>query len=177
MLNTTDHRRRLGRAVTVLVAAAAVTGLIGLVGANGSSATGTLTAPQPTAATAVRPEPTATSAAPEPTPADRFLRTELYFGTDRPGERPDVTDRQFDRFVNGVVTPRFPDGLTQLEGYGQFRSSSGVIIEEQSFLIILLYPTDDADANREIEEIRTAYKKAFQQESVLRADSTERISF
>jgi hypothetical protein len=49
--------------------------------------------------------------------------------------------------------------------------------KEDSYLLILLYPRDDRDANAEIEEIRADYKDQFDQESVLRADSTDRVSF
>jgi hypothetical protein len=78
--------------------------------------------------------------------------------------------------VNDVVTPRFPDGLTELVGKGQWNGSTGPI-EEESHVLVLLYPLDDRGANKEIEEIRRAYKKAFQQESVLRSDSLDRVSF
>lgn len=108
-------------------------------------------------------------------PGDIFRRTELYFGTDR-GDLPPVSDEQFDRFVNDVVTPRFPDGLTELVGKGQWNGSTGPV-EEESHVVVLLYPLDDRAANKEIEEIRKAYKKAFQQESVLRSDSLDRVSF
>jgi hypothetical protein len=108
--------------------------------------------------------------------ADLWVRTELFFGTEKPG--PDVTDQQFSRFVNDTVTPRFPDGLTVLDGNGQWRDSSGRIVRERSKVLILLYPGDSAgDSNRKIEEIRDAYEKRFQQESVLRADSEETVSF
>lgn len=30
-----------------------------------------------------------------------------------------VTDEEFSQFLNDEVTPRFPDGLTLLKGYGQ----------------------------------------------------------
>lgn len=109
-------------------------------------------------------------------PGTTFKRTELYFGSAKANGGQPVTDEQFDLFVDKVVTPRFPDGLTQLTGEGQFNGSTGPI-EEKSFLVILLYPVDDRQANREIEEIRTAYKKQFEQESVLRADSQDRVSF
>jgi Protein of unknown function (DUF3574) len=104
-----------------------------------------------------------------------FERTELYFGSEKPG--PDVTRKQFDRFVDRKVTPRFPDGLTLLTGYGQFRESDGNIVQEKSFVLILLYPPDDKQANREIQELRGAYKRNFEQQSVLRTDSSERVSF
>jgi hypothetical protein len=47
---------------------------------------------------------------------DEFVRTELFFGLSRPGGR--ITERQFERFVDAEVTPRFPDGLTLLSGRG-----------------------------------------------------------
>lgn len=108
-------------------------------------------------------------------PGTPFRRTELYFGSQRPKGAP-VSEGQFDRFVDKVVTPRFPDGLTQLTGEGQFNGSTGPI-EEKSFVVILFYPVDDKQANREIEEIRAAYKDRFEQESVLRADSQDKVSF
>jgi hypothetical protein len=113
---------------------------------------------------------------PEQRPGEAFRRTELYFGSARPDGKPPVTDAQFDAFVDKYVTPRFPDGLTQLTGEGQFNGSTGPI-EETSFVVILLYPIDDRAANKEIEAIRKDYRRLFQQESVLRADSTDRVSF
>jgi hypothetical protein len=101
---------------------------------------------------------------------DPFLRTELFFGSAKP-DGTVVTEEEFSRFLNEEITPRFPDGLTLLTGFGQFRGSSGVIVRERSMLLILLYPTDAArDANRNIEQIRAIYERRFQQESVLRAD-------
>jgi Protein of unknown function (DUF3574) len=105
---------------------------------------------------------------------DDFVRTELFFGLSRPHGR--ITERQFDRFVDEVVTPRFPDGLTVLAGDGQFRLADGDIIEERSKLLILLHPGDDVDS-KEIEEIRVAYIDEFEQQSVLRTDERTCISF
>ena len=108
---------------------------------------------------------------------ETWVRTELFFGTDKPG--PDVTDYQFNRFVNDTVTPRFPDGLTVLAGNGQWKDSeTGQIVRERSKVVILLYPVDGAqNSSRKIEEIRDTYEKKFQQQSVLRTDSTEQVSF
>lgn len=54
---------------------------------------------------------------PTTTPAV-WNRTELYFGTGRP-DGSVVSDAEFQQFVDIQVTPRFPDGLTLLAGYGQ----------------------------------------------------------
>jgi hypothetical protein len=107
---------------------------------------------------------------------DTWVRTELFFGTDKPG--PDVTDYQFTKFVDSSVTPRFPDGLTVLAGNGQWKGENGKVVKERSKVIIILYPVDGADqSSKKIEEIRDLYEKKFQQESVLRTDSTEQVSF
>jgi hypothetical protein len=108
-----------------------------------------------------------------------FVRTELFFGTAKPDGNP-VSDEQFLAFLDAEVTPRFPDGLTLLKGDGQFRGEDDVIVKEDSFLLILLYPVQDFRvSDRRIEVIRRLYKEAFQQESVLRVDDplAVRVSF
>jgi Protein of unknown function (DUF3574) len=105
---------------------------------------------------------------------DEFVRTELFFGLSRPHGR--ITERQFDRFVDGEVTPRFPDGLTVLSGLGQFRLEDGEIVEEKSKVLVLLHGGGDV-ASKEIEEIRAEYIEQFDQQSVLRADAPACVSF
>ncbi|MFL6125600.1 DUF3574 domain-containing protein [Actinophytocola sp.] len=114
---------------------------------------------------------TANAAVPAPTPGESYKRTELYFG----GSRPDgsvITPAQFELFLDKEVTPAFPDGLTWLEAHGQWMGG-----KEDSYVLIILYPFSDRKANRELEEIRGDYKAQFDQESVLRADSVQRVSF
>ena len=71
--------------------------------------------------------------------AQSYLRTELYFGTDIKGGM-QVTVEDWDKFLAEEVTPKFPDGLTVLEGYGQYRATNGKIVRENSKVLILLYP-------------------------------------
>jgi hypothetical protein len=104
-----------------------------------------------------------------------FLRTELFFGLSKPDGQ--VTEDEFQQFLAHNITPRFPDGLTVVTGLGQFRNARGTIIQERSKLVILLYPPHQAKASGRIERIREEYKTLFQQESVLRADSRECVSF
>ena len=118
---------------------------------------------------AADPRPTAAS-------AEVWARTELYFGTNRP-DNTEVTDAQFQEFIDHEVTPRFSDGLTLLTGNGQFRNSAGVLIREKSHVLILFYPVQTPGANKKIQDIRGAYKRYFAQESVLRVDSFSLISF
>jgi hypothetical protein len=93
----------------------------------------------------------------------------LFFGTDKPNGP--VTDEEFRAFLDNQITPRFPDGLTVVKGDGQFMASTGDLVREASFLLILLDPIESANvSNRRIESIRQCYLLQFQQESVLRAD-------
>ncbi|WP_442785347.1 DUF3574 domain-containing protein [Amycolatopsis sp. H20-H5] len=50
-------------------------------------------------------------------------------------------------------------------------------MRERSHVVIVLYPFTGKQANGEIEAIRADYKRLFAQESVLRADSVEKVSF
>lgn len=104
-----------------------------------------------------------------------WSRTELYFGLSR-ADGPNITEEEFQGFLDTVVTPRFPDGLTLLSGRGQFRGSSGVVIQEPSKVLILFYPWSNA-SHRAIEKIRSLYKGTFHQEAVLRVDSASCVSF
>lgn len=131
---------------------------LGGVAASLSVARGTTSVQRPTAA------------------AEVWARSELYFGTSKPNNE-QVTEAEFSAFVDNQVTPRFPDGLTLLNGYGQFRTSAGVLVRETSYVLILFYPPQMQDANRRIQELRDIYKALFSQESVLRVDSFSFVSF
>jgi hypothetical protein len=98
-----------------------------------------------------------------------FVRTELFFGTAKPGGF--VTDEEFKLFLDEVVTPLFPDGLTVVKADGQFKGADGLTIKEDSYVLILLYSLDSHKASsKSIDAIREAYMGLHQQESVLRVD-------
>jgi Protein of unknown function (DUF3574) len=109
-------------------------------------------------------------------PAAKLVtRTELFFGLRKPNGK-EVNNAEFKQFLDRQVTPRFPDGFTVMSGQGQFKDGRGSILQERSKLLILLYPIA-VSSNQQIEQIRTAYIKAFQQQSVLRADNLSCAAF
>ncbi len=82
-----------------------------------------------------------------------------------------VSVEDWNKFLEREVTPRFPDGFTVLEGFGQYKDSAGKIVREASKVLILFYPNKTRKtSSQKIEEIRANYKKQFRQESVLRLD-------
>ncbi|MGW7072669.1 DUF3574 domain-containing protein [Streptomyces sp. NPDC054855] len=107
-----------------------------------------------------------------------YTETRLLFGTERPDGGPEVTDKQFMRFIDVKVTPWFPDGLTVQEGRGQWRDSNGKVERERTYELILLYPTSQAHKrDTRIENIRESYVKRYEQDSVARLDDRVRVDF
>jgi hypothetical protein len=106
--------------------------------------------------------------------AKRMARLELIFGL--AGKRGPITQRAWNAFLAREVTPRFPDGFSVFEGYGQWRNRLGAIGKEPSRLLLIWYRPDTTSETR-IEAIRAAYKQRFHQESVLRADEVSCVSF
>lgn len=117
--------------------------------------------------------------APAVAKAESFFRTELYFGRSKPNGG-SVSDEDWKAFLAEVVTPRFPDGFTALKATGQYREKSGRIVSEPSEVLVFFYSKKTRNESRtKIEDIRTAYIKRFEQESVLRVDlpKSVRVSF
>ena len=126
---------------------------------------------QPAVSTSAKAWSQKGSVSKKPGASEWFVRTELFFGSDREDD-PDVTPEQFNHFLDKIVTPQFPDGLTLLTGKGQFCcDKGGAIIQETSFVLILLYPLGtQKESSEKIDKIREQYKDSFKQQSVLRVD-------
>jgi len=121
---------------------------------------------------AVAPQPMIASCRGVATP---YARLELLFGLGRK-DGTEIGESEWRAFLDVEVTPRFPDGLTVLNGYGQWRNSAGTIANEKSMMLVIWHrPAADSEAR--IEAIRSAYKTRFGQESVLRVDGVSCVSF
>jgi hypothetical protein len=111
--------------------------------------------------------------APSPSPAascavgdTALVRDVVYFGRNRPGGGT-VGDAEWQGFLDQIVTPRFPAGLTVVEATGRWQGRSGVVEQERSEIVTLLHSGDEA-ARRAVAEIAAEYKRRFRQEAVLR---------
>jgi hypothetical protein len=92
------------------------------------------------------------------------VRTTLYFGLARP--KGSVSELEWQIFLRDEVTRRFPDGLTVWEAEGQWRTETGSIDHERSKVLLLVHP-DTAAARQSVQSVIEAYRKAFEQQSVL----------
>lgn len=107
-----------------------------------------------------------------------YQETRLYFGTERPGGRSPVGEREFMRFLDREITPAFPEGLTVHDGYGQWRGRDGKTVRETSYEVVLLYPEKEAGVRgARVERIRQAYEDQYQQDSVGRSDDKVSAEF
>jgi hypothetical protein len=89
----------------------------------------------------------------DPTP--ELIQVDLYFEGDRQYAKP-VSDRQFRQFIEDVITPRFPDGLTAYDNK-----------------VVSLILEDSKDNEQSIYQIIDAYEDQFKQPSVLQVVNEE----
>lgn len=93
------------------------------------------------------------------------MRTaQLFFGRNI-GDKPGVSDAAFRKFVDEELTPRFPAGLTVLDGGGQWKGAEDKLIREASKVVVLVLP--NGEGSRKLNEARKAYTQRFHQDSVL----------
>jgi hypothetical protein len=94
-----------------------------------------------------------------------MLQAEMFFGRNI-GDRFGVTERLWSQFLAHEITPRFPDGLTVIDGSGQWRDAARNRIEREKTKIVIVVTADDAQTYERIDAIVAAYKRRFQQRSV-----------
>lgn len=109
-----------------------------------------------------------------PTGTEPFSEYRLFFGRSR-GHVEVVNNTAWQTFLAREITPRFPAGLTVLDARGQWQDAMGLMVRERTKLVIILARPSD-EGIRLTDEITEAYKRAFGQESVLRAISTACVS-
>lgn len=111
-------------------------------------------------------------------PAAHWLRSELYFGLGRAAPSDDgVSEAQWRRFLDEEVSPRFPDGLSVLEAYGQWRNPSQPAPERLRSKVLVILHEDSPAARQRLDEIRTAWKQRTHDRSVLLVTAPAEVSF
>lgn len=80
-------------------------------------------------------------------------------------------------FLDKEVTPRFPDGLSVVDVYGQWQGAKQPTPERlRSKMLIVDYP-DSPENQAKVDAIRAAWKKMTGDQSVLRVTQAVDVSF
>lgn len=130
------------------------------------------TSPAPPSAASLSGDPA------HPAAAAGWVRTELYFGialADDPS--PARTEEKWRAFLDREVTPRFPDGLSVFDVYGQWRSKGQEQpVRQRSKVLVVLYP-DTPQHRADIDAVRAAWKRETGDQSVLKVTQPAEVSF
>jgi uncharacterized protein DUF3574 len=117
----------------------------------------------------------ADSARPE---SAHWLRCELYFGLGTLDAQDDgVGEMRWRSFLDHEVTPRFPDGLTVIDAYGQWRGHPNEEPRRLRSKVLVILCEDTPANHASIDAIRIAYKSATHARSVLLATEHVDVSF
>lgn len=136
------------------------------------------TAQAPAPAATAPTLPTLQGDAAHPGQTQGWVDTKLYFGLGPADDASKgVSEAKWRAFLDKEVTPRFPDGLSVLDVYGQWQSKTETAPERiRTKLLVIDYP--DTPENRgKIEAIRVAWKQLTGDESVMRVTEPADVSF
>jgi hypothetical protein len=107
-----------------------------------------------------------------------WVDTRLYFGLG-PADHLDkgVSEADWRGFLDHEVTPRFPDGLSVLDVYGQWQGKTEKSPERlRTKMLIIDYP-DTPENRAKIDAIRAAWKQKTGDQSVMRVTEPVDVSF
>ena len=103
-----------------------------------------------------------------------WIKTELYFGLRKPLGR--VTGQEWEEFITEFVSPRLSEGLTVIDGYGQWLHPQKALAKEECKIVVFIHRADGQHEDA-IKEVRSEYKRRFRQQSVLRVDTRANASW
>ncbi|MGH7588525.1 MAG: DUF3574 domain-containing protein [Gemmatimonadota bacterium] len=113
-------------------------------------------------------------AVPSTEPAVRTMVADrLVFGRAIP-DGGSVSEEDWRAFLEDVVTPRFPEGLTVWRAEGQWTDPRGVLVEEPVLVIEIVHPAS-AEADSAMASIAEEYRRRFRQDAVLRVTTDARV--
>ena len=88
----------------------------------------------------------------------------------------EVSDADWRAFLDAEVSPRFPDGLSVSDVYGQWKSPAGDFVREDSKALFIVLAGKPGERAR-LDLIRDAYKRRFHQQSVLLVEQKACVAF
>jgi len=107
-----------------------------------------------------------------------WIDTRLYFGLG-PADHPEqgISEAAWREFLDKEVTPRFPDGLSVVDVYGQWQGKNETAPERLRSKMLIIDHADTAEDRARIAAIRSAWKQRTGDQSVLEVDEPANVSF
>jgi hypothetical protein len=107
-----------------------------------------------------------------------WVDTKLYFGLG-PADHPEqgVSEATWRTFLDREVTPRFPDGLSVVDVYGQWQGAQEKTPERLRSKMLIVDYADTAENQAKVDAVRAAWKKMTGDQSVLRVTQPVDVSF
>jgi hypothetical protein len=122
--------------------------------------------------------PTLTGDPAHPGRTSGWVDTRLYFGLG-PADHLDqgMSEARWRDFLDHEVTPRFPDGLSVADIYGQWQSKGQTAPERLRSKVLIIDYLDSQENRDKVDAIRAAWKKMTGDQSVLRVTQPADVSF
>ncbi|MGE0151004.1 MAG: DUF3574 domain-containing protein [Reyranellaceae bacterium] len=103
------------------------------------------------------------------------LKTEVFFGLRLPDGKV-VSEEEWGRFLAEVVAPRFPDGLTVIDGAGRSANAGAGAAVNPTKILVLVHP-NAGDAQDKLAQVKDEYRKRFNPNAgVFHIDAPVRIA-
>lgn len=104
----------------------------------------------------------------------QYNKATLYFGTSYPDGI--ISDDQWQEFLDEIVTPNLPEGMTVMNTYGQWLRPDSLIVKEPGKVIIHLYPYEENKSDK-IQSVIDGFKERFKAQSVIWEEEIVCVSF
>lgn len=88
-----------------------------------------------------------------------MVATYVLFGRNIPAGG-EVSEQQFSDFLDNVITPAFPSGLTVFDAYGQWRNQDGTRVQQKTKVLWIVGKGSTADSEA-INKIVKTYRERF----------------
>ena len=105
-----------------------------------------------------------------------MLIVKMYFGQGMPGDHT-VPPRAWTRFLSTTITPRFPDGFTVYDAYGQWMDPKMPKPSQERTKVVEIAAPDSLAVRTAITDIARSYRESFHQQSVGIVTSTSCAAF
>ncbi len=94
-----------------------------------------------------------------------MIVVQLFFGLSVPHRGP-VTAKEWSSFLRETITPRFPDGFTVYDAYGQSLNPATHSVGREKTKVVVIAIDDTPPARAKIAEVTDQYRDTFHQRSV-----------